>query len=50
MAGTFYLQLGAFSQAARAAELREALMRSGALIGAIAIAAVLVINGEAGTL
>lgn len=37
MAGTFYLQLGAFSQAARAAELREALMRSGALIGAIEV-------------
>lgn len=37
VAGTFYLQLGAFNQAEKAAELRSALMRSGALIGAIEV-------------
>ena len=37
MAGTFYLQLGAFSRPEKAVELREALMRSGALIGAIEV-------------
>jgi rare lipoprotein A len=37
VAGTFYLQLGAFSRPEKAAELRAALMRSGALIGAIEV-------------
>ncbi len=35
VAGSFYLQLGAFSRAEKADELRTELLRSGALLGAI---------------
>ncbi len=37
VAGSFYLQLGAFSRADKAAELRTELLRSGALIGAVEV-------------
>ena len=37
VAGSFYLQLGAFSRPEKAAELRAELLRSGALIGAVEV-------------